>query len=242
MRKIAAPLLALMTVIPHVFGCSVQSLELRRVAPTVVLVITHHTKPIAGVEVTVLREEVSTPVLVAVSDERGMVTPRHLARGKYFVRVSHEGFDSQTAWLEVVDRGGPDVARRVEISWADWSDRTSRTAGTLTGLIPGDTGNKLMDLVHPVRTSYPGVAVELKAAFSDDTMKTLSDSSGAFAFPDLPDGIYILTVAGGMKSVGSTADVTRLVIDINHDSTVSTLPLKLGDDGCGGTTFQLKED
>jgi len=57
-----------------------------------------------------------------------------------------------------------------------------------------------MDIVHPNASVYPGVAIALKNAFSDDERHTISDSSGAFLIDDVPDGIYILTIAGGMKS------------------------------------------
>jgi hypothetical protein len=84
-----------------------------------------------------------------------------------------------------------------------------------------------------------GVEVTLKNAFSTDEYRTVSDSTGAFVFSGVPDGIYVLTVAGGMKSVTGTADVTRQIVDLTHNAAAASLPLKLKDAGCYRTEFQL---
>jgi len=115
-------------------------------------------------------------------------------------------------------------------------------AGSLVGLIPGNTGSKLMDLAHPVSTTYPGVGIELKHAFSGQEYKTLSDSNGAFIFPEVPEGTYILTIARGMKWVGGIADATRLILDVRRNSATSSLPLEIRDNGCGAAEFQLTEN
>lgn len=98
-----------------------------------------------------------------------------------------------------------------------------------------------MDIVHPVATVYPGVAITLTNAFSDDERHTISDSSGAFLFDDVPDGIYILTIAGGMSSLYGDVDVTRLIIDVMRRTTSNTLPLELKSVGTGGVEFELAD-
>ncbi len=84
-----------------------------------------------------------------------------------------------------------------------------------------------MDIARPVETVYPGVDITLKGAFSGDEDRTLSDSSGAFLVGDVPDGIYVLTIAGGMKSVTGIADVTTQVIDVKRTTKRASLPLQL---------------
>jgi hypothetical protein len=226
---------------PASFACSATPLQLRKVPPEFTIAVTHRDKPIAGIEVRIFRARSTQPVFTHNTDERGGILVKHLSAGTYYVYASHQGFDAPTEWIEVVSRAGEKAARRIDIRWADWSYEISRVAGTLTGLIPGNTGNKLMDLVHPLSTTYPGVAIELKHAFSGEGDKSLSDSGGAFLFPDVPDETYILTIAGGMKSVSGVADITRLVLDVKQNSLRSSLPLELRDNGCGGTEFQLKE-
>jgi hypothetical protein len=88
-----------------------------------------------------------------------------------------------------------------------------------------------MDIVHPNASVYPGVAIALKNAFSDDERHTISDSSGAFLIDDVPDGIYILTIAGGMKSLYGDADATRQVIDVTQSAISDSLPLQLKNTG-----------
>ncbi len=97
-----------------------------------------------------------------------------------------------------------------------------------------------MDIIHPIATVYSGVAITLKNAFSDDERHTISDSSGAFLIDDLPDGIYILTIAGGMKSLYGEPNVTRQVIDVIRSATSDSLPLQLKDTG-SGVEFELAD-
>ena len=98
-----------------------------------------------------------------------------------------------------------------------------------------------MDIARPVETFYPGVDLTLKGAFSADEYHTISDSSGAFLFGEVLDGIYFLSIAGGMKSVTGTADVTTLVLDVKRKSRIESLPLQLQDTGCYSTQFELSE-
>ena len=113
---------------------------------------------------------------------------------------------------------------------------------SLTVLIPGNTGSQLMNIVHPVKTFYPGVDMTLKNAFSEEEFHTISDSSGGFMFGDVPDGIYVLTIAGGMKSVTGIAGSTIQVIDVKRISKRDSLPLELKDTGCYGAEFELSEN
>jgi hypothetical protein len=94
--------------------------------------------------------------------------------------------------------------KRLKVQWADWSYQTSRVAGTLTGLVPGNTGHPLMDIVHPNMTVFPGVAITLKNAFSEDERHTTSDSSGSFRFDDVPDGISNREDDGKIRRCGQS--------------------------------------
>ena len=242
MRKVGLCWLVWATLaVPRLFACEARPLELREVTPDVTLLVTHRGAPIAGIEIKIFRLKNTVPVFTGITNEQGTILHKRLAPGQYHVYASHEGFDAQTEWIEVVGRRQAGLSGKIEIQWADWSYESSRVAGTLTGLIPGNTGNRLMDIVHPVPTMYPGVALELKQAFSGEELRTLSDSSGAFLFPDVADGVYVLTVAGGMTSVRGTPDATRLIVDVKKNSASSSLPLELRDNGCGGIEFQLKE-
>jgi hypothetical protein len=53
--------------------------------------------------------------------------------------------------------------------------------------------------------------------------------------------VYILTIAGGMKSITGIADVSREVLDVIRTTTTASLPLKLKDTGCYRTEFQLPD-
>ena len=93
--------------------------------------------------------------------------------------------------------------------------------------------------MHPVETSFPGVEVTLKNAYSDEEYRTATDSNGAFLIADVSEGVYILTIAGGIESVNGIADVTRHVVDVTRDTQGTSLPLYLRDTGCYRIEFQL---
>ena len=224
------------------FGCSLQSLELRQASSDLTVVVTHRQKPIAGITVQVVPEKSIEPVFTGTTDQRGTVLIKGLMAGRYYLTASHENVEAGKEWIEVVNIPDAKTRKRFDFRWADWSYQTSQAAGTLTGTVPGDTGNKLMDIVHPKETVYPGIDITLKNAFSAEEYRMVSDSTGAFLFGDVPEGIYILTVAGGMKSIGGTADITKQVIDVVHGRNIrKSLPLQLRDNGCYSTEFSIPE-
>jgi hypothetical protein len=98
-----------------------------------------------------------------------------------------------------------------------------------------------MDIVHPNTTAFPGAATPLRNAFAEDERRMVSDSTGAFQFDYVPDGIYLLTIGGGMKSLYGTADITRQVVDVMHKSARDSLPLQLKQTG-SGVEFELPDD
>ena len=243
-------LVLLLAAAPAAFSCSAESFVLRQVTSDLTVVVTHRKKPIAGieVEVTPIVEDIAAqsevnrqPVFSDSTDERGTVRILGLLPGKYWLTASHRGFEAGKAWIEVVRASDAKTKKRFDFEWEDLSYQTRRVAGTLTGLIPGNTGNRLMDIVHPQETVYPGVSVALTAAFSDEEYRTVSDSTGFFLIDSVPDGIYILTIAGGMASVRGTADTTEMVIEVNRRATRDAIPLQIRDTGCYSTEFQLDE-
>jgi len=211
------------------------------VSPDLTVVVTHREKPIAGIRVQVVPEKSTQPTFTATTNQNGTVHIRGLKVGRYNLTSSLENFDAGREWIEVVAVPDAKTKRGFDFQWADWSYQTSRVAGKLTGLAPGNTGNKLMDIVHPVETVYPRVDIELRGAFSEVEYRTVSDGDGEFLIDHVPDGIYILTIAGGMKSIAGIAEVTRQVLDVKRSISRNSLPLELRDTGCYRTEFQLTD-
>ena len=234
-------LLLLLCAAQAVFGCSLTPMDLRQVSSDLTVVVTHRGKPIAGIKIQVVPEKSTEPVFSSTTDVNGTVLVEGLMVGRYYLTASHEDFDAGKEWIEVVAVPNAKTKRRFDFQWADWSYQSREVAGTLTGLVPGNTGKPLMDIVHPRETFFPGVDITLKNAFSSDEYRTVSDSTGAFLIAEVSDGVYILTIAGGMKSLTGLADVTRQVLDVTHTATMAALPLRLKDTGCYRTEFQLTD-
>ena len=216
-------------------------MELRHVSSELTVVVTHRGKPIAGINVQVVPEKSTEPVFSSITDVHGTVLIDGLMVGRYHLTASHDDFDAGKEWIEVVAVPDAKTKRRFDFQWADWSYQSREVAGTLTGLVPGNTGKPLMDIAQPREVLFPGVDITLKNAFSNDEYKTVSDSTGAFRIANVPDGVYILTIAGGMKSITGIADVTRGVLDVIGTTATASLALKLKDTGCYRTEFQLTD-
>lgn len=234
-------LLLLLCAAQAVFGCSLTPMELRQVSSDLTVVVTHRGKRIAGIKIQVVPEKSAEPVFSNTTDVNGTVLVEGLMVGRYHLTASHEGFNAGKEWIEVVAVPNSETQRRFDFQWADGSYQSREVSGTLTGLVSGNTGKPLMDILHPRETFFPGVDITLKNAFSNDEYRTVSGSTGAFRIADVPEGVYILTIAGGMKSLTGTADVTREVLDVTHTATTAALSLKLKDTGCYRTEFQWSD-
>jgi len=241
LRAMKTATILLMCAVQTAFACSLRSLELRQVSSDLKIIVTHREKPIAGIEVEIVPEKSAEPVFRGVTDERGTVLVKGLMVGRYYLTASHAGFEAGREWIEVVAVPNAKTKKHFDFQWAEGSYQTRRVAGNLTGLVPGNTGNKLMDIVHPKEAVYPGVSITLKNAFSDDEYQTVSDSTGAFLIDGVPGGVYILTIAGGMQSITGIGDVTNQVIDVISTITRDSLRLELKDSGCYRTEFELIE-
>jgi Carboxypeptidase regulatory-like domain len=243
-RLTAHLVLLLIATARSAFPCSVTSLKLREVPPNVTVKVSHSGKPIAGIGVEIVPQaEGADPVYNAVTDENGTVQITGLMVGKYYLIASHFGFEAGREWIEVVSRPNAKTVQRFDFQWADDAWQTRNVAGSLGGMIPGDTGNKIMDLARPKETAYPGVAVVLKSAFSDAEYHTSSDSTGSFVIGPAPDGIYVLIIAGGMTSVNGVAEETMHLLDLRQTVPQTSLRLLLspGVVGCYGVGFKLAE-
>src|SRR5262249_24063290 len=145
-----------------VFGCSLTPMELRQVSSDLTVVVTHRGKAIAGIEVQVVPEKSTESVFSSTTDVHGRVSIKDLMVGRYHLTASHQDFDAGKEWIEVVSVPNARTMRRFDFQWADWSYQTREVAGTLTGLVPGNTGKPLMDIVHPRETFFSGVDITLK--------------------------------------------------------------------------------
>ncbi len=217
-------------------------MKLREVPPNLAVKVTHLGKPIAGIGVKVVPQaEGADPVFSAVTGEDGTVQITGVMVGRYYLIASHRGFEAGREWIEVLSHADAKAVQYFDFQWADDAYQTRRIAGLLVGFLPGDTGNKIMDLARPKETVYPGITITLKNAFSDAEYQTLTDSTGSFVVGPVPDGIYVLTIAGGMTSVYGIGDETTQVIDLTRMTRRSSLRLLLSPDGCYHNQFKLAE-
>jgi Carboxypeptidase regulatory-like domain len=223
-------------------GCSVRSYEPQPVQPDFLVVVTHRAKPIPGVEVVVTPSPGASAFLTVSTDEKGTAVVHGLPPGRYWLAASYRGIEAGRELIEVSSKARKPKTQ-FDFRWADYSYETRAVSGKLTGLMKGNSGQPLQDVIHPVEVVHPGVPIKLRGAFSDEEYQTTSDSSGTFLFDPLPPGTYILTIVGGTKSFnGRTADSTTLVIDTTAAAKRDFLSLQLQDGGCGETAYELQTE
>lgn len=230
------------------FPCSLLPIKPHPVRGDFSVVIKHREKPIAGIHVKVYSIDatgepatVSEPVLAADSDEQGTVLIRGLYPGRYKLTAERGGIEAGDEWLEVAGTTDTKTEKVLELEWAGDPYETRTVAGTLKGLVPGNTGNQLQDTLHPKEVSFSGVHLTLRNVFTEVEYRTVSDSEGKFAFDQISDGIYVLKIKGGMKSVYGVAGDSIAVVDVVSTAVRDSLPLVLKAQGCYGVAFQLHE-
>jgi len=202
----------------------------------------HRGEPIPGVEIVVTPSPGASAVLTVSTDENGAAEIHDLPAGQYWLAASYRGIEAGRELIEV----NPDAKkpkRRFDFQWADYAYSMRTISGRLTGLVKGNTGHPLQDLIHTQEVAHPGVLIELRNAFSDEGYRAVSDGDGMFTIDPLVPGTYILTIGGGEKSLGGqTADPTTIVVDLTASAKRRFLPLRLQDGGCGGAEYELKTE
>lgn len=244
MRSVSLATFVVLIAVGVSFGCSKMPIQLVQVSSQLRITITHRGAAIAGIPVRVTREgEAAAEVFSASTDEHGAVVTGILPVGRYYLVATYLGFEAGEEWIEVVAGRSETAKSEFAFRWADDTYVVHRVDGSLSGLVPGNSGNALQNLLHPVETVYSGVRVTLKSAFSDPTYSTISDSTGRFIIDPVPDGIYLLTIEGGMMSVsGRGADETTAIVDVSHSAASGFLPMRLKDTGCYQVEFTASND
>ncbi len=239
-----AGLLALLLLIAPALAhaCSARGFQPIPVRPDFEVVVSHRNKPLIGVEVSVTPNPGASAFLTVSTGENGFVQVRDLPAGQYWLAASFKGIEAGRELLEV----SPDAKnpkKRFDFQWADDSYEMRMVSGKLTGLVKGETGHPLQDLIHPREVTHPGIAIVVQNAFSDEEYRAVSDSEGVFVISPLAPGTYILTIGGGAKSFGGEmAGPTTFVIDLGASAKRDFLPLRLQDGGCGGAEYELKAE
>jgi len=197
-----------------VLACSARGFQVQPVRPDFVVVVSHRSKPVPCVEVVVTPSPAASAVLTVSTNENGAVEVRDLPVGEYWLAASYRGIEAGRE-LRKVSPDSKKPKRQFDFQWADGAYATRTIRGRLTGLVKGNTGHPLQDLIHTQEVAHSGVLISLQNAFSNEEYRAVSDSDGMFTIDPLLPGTLILTIGGGEKSLGGqTANPTTLVIDL----------------------------
>ena len=119
--------------------------------------------------------------------------------------------------------------------WGDYGAPMRSVAGTLQEWQPGTGGTPIWNIAHGSTVAVVGATALLQNAKSRENLRAVSDTKGAFAFPAVPDGIYVLHIEGGVTARAySFAD---MIMTVSPTATRDTVLLTLQENGCGTVTF-----
>jgi hypothetical protein len=114
-----------------------------------VIVVSHRNKPILGVEIVLIPSPGVSSFITVSTDAKGAADFRGLPTGKYWLIASYRGIEAGRELIEV--RVHPKKPKKkFEFQWADDSYEMRSVSGKLTGLVKGNTGHPLQDLLHPL--------------------------------------------------------------------------------------------
>ncbi len=238
---VIASLTVLLSAIPSnacsAASCLDRGVEMRR---DFAVKVTHDGRPLPGVTVQVTSDGSERFSGLTLTD--GTVRVTGLPPGDYWLNAEFLGIGAGYQCFHVSDRPSGKSKRKLTYDWGDEPPATRRIAGRLIDDQPGKGGTPLWNLVHRVNVPIRGAALKLQNPLTGATYNMDSDSDGAFAFDGIPEGTYVLHIAGG-GTESREYDPTDLLIELSPSASRNTLLLtrrEAGGGSCGGTSLDLQ--
>jgi len=206
------------------------------------VVLKHEGKPLQGasVEVTYNTERSVAVRFYGVAGSDGTVRITGLAPGEYWLNAELLGISAAYHCFHVSQRTSGNAKHRMTYKWGNFAVATRRVAGTLMDSQPGTGGTPVWNLVHRLSLPISGSKLILQNPFTGAVFSANSDRAGAFAFDDIPSGLYVLHVEGGRSN--RDFDTADKLVRITPTAKGDTLLLTKSDPGggsCGGTILEL---
>lgn len=203
--------------------------------------ITHEGKPLAGVTVKVTNSDSDRFVGLTVAD--GIVRIANLPPGDYWFDAELLGITASYQCFHVSEQASRKAKRKVTFEWGNYATATRRVAGRLIDSQPGKGGNPIWNLTHRTETPIVGATLKLQNPLTGEIYSTASTVDGNFAFETIPNGTYVLHIAGEVAGRARDYDATDLLIKLSPRADRNALFLSRRDAGggsCGGTYLDLQ--
>jgi hypothetical protein len=242
-RTIAALCFIGAVFIPSAFGCSAVACIDRgpEFFPRFVLKVEHDRQPISGALVTVTayeREEVRTRFSgqTRVNGTVSVAVPP----GDYWITVKWFGIDAVNRCFHVSQSPTRHARSRIRYELGEYAAVTTRVAGRIVDSWSSSGDAPTENLLRRANTPIIGAKVTLRDPFRGTVIAVQSDSSGAFAFDGVAEGLYILSAEGGRstREFDRTDQPVRIARQARNGAVLLTRTDPSGG-GCGGTVLTV---
>jgi hypothetical protein len=205
--------------------------------------LTHNGQPLAGALVDVVNQAGNEKQFSDVTGPDGTVYVTNLPAGGFWLNAEYFGVPAAYQCFHIADHPSRNAKKRLTFDWGDYAPATRQVAGKLIDSQPGEGGTPLWNMTHRVDVPIRGAAMKLKNALTGVVYSATSDDMGAFSFPTVPKGTYVLHIGGGTVKSGRDYDATDLVIDVSAKARGHSLLLtnrEPGGGSCGGISLELR--
>jgi len=205
--------------------------------------LTHDGQPLAGVHVDVVTQAGNEKQFSDVTGPDGTVYVTNLPAGEFWLNAEYFGVSAAYQCFHIENHPSRKAKKRLTFDWGDYAPATRQVAGKLIDSQPGQGGTPLWNMTHRVDTPIRGAAMNLKNALTGVVYSGTSDDTGAFSFPTIPNGTYVLHIDGATIKSGRGYDATDVVIDVSAKARGQSLLLtnrEPGGGSCGGISLELR--
>ena len=205
--------------------------------------LTHNGQPLAGVLVDVVTQAGNEKQFSDVTGPDGTVYVSNLPAGEFWLSAKYLGVSAAYQCFHIENHPSRKAKKRLTLDWGNYAPATRKVAGKLIDSQPGDGGTPLWNMSHRVDVPILGAAMKLKNALTGVVYSATSDDTGAFSFPDMSKGTYVLHIDGGKIKSGRGYDAADLVIDVSAKARDQSLLLtnrEPGGGSCGGISLELR--
>jgi hypothetical protein len=192
-------------------------------------------KPLADVRVEIHSSNLDVPLFSGQTDAKGRLRVEALKPGEYWIRVTYLNIEAGYHCFHVSKTASLRAKYGLRYEWGDWGIPLRSVAGVVREWRLGSGESPLWNLVHSTHAPIAGASLSLRAALSGRTWQTTSADNGEFAFPQVPDGAYVLHVEG--RSKGDPYEPRDLALAVSSSSKRDRLTLTRQETGCGNVTL-----
>jgi len=218
-------------------GCAGDGIELRR---TFAVRVTHDSKPLAGVSVTV-REFGKEEVVLKTTDLHGTALFANLSPGAYWLNSDLLGISAGSQCFHVAGSPSAKAKGKITYDWGDLAPSVRQASGRLVESEPRPDGTPLQRVLHPVDVPISGVKLKLTNPLTGALFEISSETDGRFSFGEIPQGTYVLRIEGQGAGNKFDFDTTDLVVKFGPSAKLDQLSLEAAPSGCGGKWVALRD-